>query len=71
VFHKVDTLRQAKAIAKRLRGTVPVLYIAATGGYCWTVSDTYSLAWEERPICAVYADRVVFEAHWASVVREA
>jgi hypothetical protein len=72
MMHKVETLGQAKQIAKRLRGTVPVLYIAATGGYCWTVSDTFSTEWDSRPICAVYPNnRTVFEAGWAKIVRGA
>jgi len=72
MFHKVDTLSQAKQIAKQLRGTVPVLYIAPTNGYCWSVSDTYSTEHDERAICAVYPNnRTVFEAGWAKVVRAA
>jgi len=72
VYHKVDTLSEAKQIAKRLRGTVPVLYIAAADGYCWSVSDTFSTEHAERAICAVYPNnRTVFEAGWRQIVREA
>ena len=72
MMHKVDSLSEAKQIAKRLRGTVPVLYIASAGGYCWTVSDTFSTKHEERAICAVYPNnRTVFEAGWAKAVRDA